>query len=180
MKKPHIERFVTYDLYISPLDRVGNDPASRALWLSKGESRKVGQVTYTFEDFEVQGMGTANMRIVARLIAQIGGRSVPVRPAIVVTGAGQQHVPDYMPGGATVSVVSVDPNQGRVALDVPGLAPANSDDILAVEVSTKPLINLVWIGAIVMLGSAFLSMLRRILDLKSRPAAVVKQEGAAA
>jgi len=39
-------------------------------------------------------------------------------------------------------------------------------EILAVEISTKPLINLVWIGAIIMLGSAFMSVWRRILDLR--------------
>jgi len=50
---------------------------------------------------------------------------------------------------------------------VPGLdRGAGGGGILAVEVSTKPLINLVWIGAIIMLGSAFLSVLRRALDLK--------------
>jgi len=37
-------------------------------------------------------------------------------------------------------------------------------------VSTKPLINLVWLGAILMLGSAFLSVLRRGLDLNRAPA----------
>ena len=37
--------------------------------------------------------------------------------------------------------------------------------MLAVEVSTKPLINLVWIGAIVMLASVFLSVVRRSRDL---------------
>ena len=31
--------------------------------------------------------------------------------------------------------------------------------------STKPLINLVWLGAILMVGSVFLSVLRRALDL---------------
>jgi cytochrome c biogenesis factor len=60
----------------------------------------------------------------------------------------------------------VDPNTGRVALSVPGLDRGEgAGGILAVEVSTKPLINLVWLGAIIMLGSAFLSVLRRALDL---------------
>ena len=35
--------------------------------------------------------------------------------------------------------------------------------------STKPLINLVWLGAILVLGSAFLSVLRRALDLRRPP-----------
>jgi len=179
MKKPHIERFVTHDLYISPLEMVGDDPAGRALTLAKGQSRKIGQVTYTFEDFDVQGMGTGNMRVTARVIAQTGGRSVPVKPAIAMGPGGQQHIPDYLPGGGTVSMVSVDPNRGTVSLDVPGLAKPEEGEILAVEVSTKPLINLVWIGAILMLGSVFLSMVRRIIDLGHRPE-VVKQGGAAA
>ena len=32
---------------------------------------------------------------------------------------------------------------------------------------TKPLINLVWVGAILMLGSAFLSVFRRALDVRA-------------
>jgi len=43
--------------------------------------------------------------------------------------------------------------------------------VLAVEVSTKPLINLVWLGAILMLGSAFVSVARRAIDLRRARAA---------
>ena len=49
-------------------------------------------------------------------------------------------------------------------------SPTRLPVILAVEVSTKPFINLVWLGAIVMLGSVFMSVGRRVIDLK-RPAA---------
>jgi cytochrome c biogenesis factor len=34
-----------------------------------------------------------------------------------------------------------------------------------VEVSTKPLINLVWLGAIIMLLSGFLAVAKRVMDL---------------
>jgi hypothetical protein len=40
MKKPHIERFLTHDIYISPLEMVGDDPARTALWLAKGETKQ--------------------------------------------------------------------------------------------------------------------------------------------
>ena len=42
------------------------------------------------------------------------------------------------------------------------------------EVSTKPFINLVWLGAILMLGSTFLIVFRRALEL----GAVIPAEGA--
>ena len=67
-----------------------------------------------------------------------------------------------------MSIANVDPNNGgRVALMLPGTElAAGGHEVLAVEVSTKPLINLVWIGAVVMLASAFLAALRRALDLR--------------
>jgi cytochrome c-type biogenesis protein CcmF len=171
MKKPHIERFLTHDVYISPLEMVGDDPAANALWLSKGETQRIGQVAYTFVGFDVQGMGTADMKVAAQLRAEIGGRTVPVRPRIEMGSGGvPSRIPDYLPGGASVSIVSVDASTGRVALEVPGMQKPSEGGILAIEVSTKPLINLVWLGAILMLGSVFLSMGRRIIDLRRAPA----------
>ena len=171
MKKPHIERFLTYDIYISPLEMVGDDPGKGAEWFSRGETRQIGQVKYTFVDFDRQ-MGDV-VRVAARLRAEIGGRTVPVRPMIEMNvGTGTRNsIPDYLPGGASVEIAAVDAENQRVGLVLPGMRAASSGSILAVEVSTKPLINLVWAGAIIMLGSAFLSVLRRTLDLRRATAA---------
>ncbi len=170
MKNPHIERFALYDIYISPLEMVGNEGQDRALWLGKGETRTVGEWTYTFVDFDRQ-MGDV-IRVAARLRARRqDGREVPVRPQIEVVGGGAPNrIPDYLPGGGSVTIASVDAAGGRVALEVPGLGRPRQGNILAVEVSTKPLINLVWLGAVLALGSAFLSVARRWLDLAPRAA----------
>src|SRR5439155_13065096 len=137
---------------ISPLEMVGDDPAANALWLAKGETKQIGQVKYTFVDFDRQ-MGDV-VRVAARLRVEIGGRTVPARPVLEMNmqSGTKSSIPDYLPGGGSVQIVSVDPNTGRVALAVPGMGHRSSaGDILAVEVSTKPLINLVWLGAILML-----------------------------
>jgi cytochrome c-type biogenesis protein CcmF len=172
MKKPHIERFMTHDIYISPLEMVDDGP-ERALWLAKGESKQVGQATYTFVDFDRQ-MGDV-VRVAARLRVEIGGRTVPARPMIELNmkSGTPNSIPDYLPGGGSIQIVSVDPNTGRVALEVPGMGRAEgaTGEILAVEVSTKPFINLVWLGAVVMLVSAFLSVIRRAIDLRRPPVA---------
>jgi cytochrome c-type biogenesis protein CcmF len=172
MKKPHIERFLTHDIYISPLDVVGDDAADKGVWFEKGQTRQVGQVKYTFIDFDRQ-MGSDLVRIAARLRAEIGGRTVPVRPVLEMNMKSgiPNRIPDYLPGGASVEIVSVDPNTGRVALMLPGMGRSQAGTILAVEVSTKPFINLVWLGAVVMLGSVFMSVGRRVIDLKRVPAA---------
>ncbi len=172
MKKPYIQRYLTHDLYISPLEMVGEDPTEHALWLGRGESRKVGQVTYRFTDFEISGMGTPQMQIAARMTAEIGGRTSPVRPVFQPMNPTQRSVPAYLPGsGGTVEIVGADANTGRIALAVPGMANPDRGEVLAVEVSTKPFINLVWMGAIIMLGSAFMSVARRVGDLRRSPAA---------
>jgi cytochrome c-type biogenesis protein CcmF len=169
MKKPHIQRYLTYDLYISPLEMVGADDQSNGVWFSKGESKTIGQVTYTFVDFDRQ-MGDV-IRIAARMRAEIGGRTVPIRPQLEINlkEGIPNRIPDYLPGGASVQIANVDPNTGRVQVELPGMPRTQSQEILAVEVSTKPLINLVWLGAILMLGSAFLSVIRRALDVRRMP-----------
>jgi cytochrome c-type biogenesis protein CcmF len=175
MKKPHIQRYLSHDVYISPLEMVGGERqggmagGESGIWFSKGESKKIGEVTYTFVDFDRQ-MGDV-VRIAARMRAEIGGRTVPVRPVLEINlkSGIPNRIPDYLPGGASVTIASVNPNTGQVALELPGMSQndASGSNILAVEVSTKPLINLVWVGAILMLGSAFLSMFRRALDLRA-------------
>ena len=64
-----------------------------------------------------------------------------------------------------MNIVSADPNTGKVQLSLPGQEQAAGAQILAVEVSTKPFINLVWLGAIIMLSSVFLVMIRRGQDV---------------
>jgi cytochrome c biogenesis factor len=89
--------------------------------------------------------------------------------------------PAYLPSGGTVSIITADPNNGgRVMLALPGMERDRSSETLAIEVSTKPFINLVWLGAVVMLASAFLSMIRRVLDLRREPVSPHKAESSAA
>ena len=172
MKKPHIQRYLSHDVYISPLEMVGGGRQGvDGVWFRKGESKKIGEVTYTFVDFDRQ-MGDV-VRVAARMRAEIGGRTVPVRPVLEINlkNGIPNRIPDYLPGGASVTIASVDPNTGRVALELPGMSRDDATgNILAVEVSTKPLINLVWVGAILMLGSAFLSVFRRALDVRAMTA----------
>jgi cytochrome c-type biogenesis protein CcmF len=169
MKNPHIERFVTKDLYISPLEMVGDDPRQAGgVWFNPGETKQLGQVKYTFEGF-LPEPGNGKMKLTAMLTAETGGRTVPLKPVFEIDMAsGQQtHSPDYLPGGGQVNIVSADPNTGRVQVSLPGQEQGAGDQaqVLAVEVSTKPFINLVWLGAIIMLSSAFMVVVRRSMDL---------------
>jgi len=165
MKAPHVEKFMTHDVYISPLEMVGDQPGAGGVWFKKGETRQAGNMSFTFEDFERE-MG-AKVRLVAKVTANIGGRTVPLRPVLEVDMAtGQQtKTPDYIPGGGQLAIAAVDPNEGgRVSLVLPG-AEHSGGEVLAVEVSTKPFINLVWLGSVIMLAATFLVVIRRAQDV---------------
>jgi cytochrome c-type biogenesis protein CcmF len=167
MKKPHIERFLTHDVYISPLEMVGEDRQETGTWFAKGERKQVGQVYYTFKGFDIQNMGTPQMSIAAQVEVEIGGRTVHARPKISMAGGGElSHMPDYLPGGGAIDLAAADPNTGKASLVLPGGAAKSDEHVLAVELSTKPLINLVWLGAILMVGSVFMSVARRAMDLR--------------
>ena len=64
------------------------------------------------------------------------------------------------PAGRVIRIVG-----GLAMIAGPVIIGGPGGTVLAVEVSTKPLINLVWLGAILMLGSVFLTVFRRALDL---------------
>ncbi len=171
MKTPHIERFLTHDIYISPLEMVGAE-GEGGTWFDPGETKQVGAVKYTFQGF-VPETGEGRMKLTALLTADVGGRTVPLRPMFEVSMADAKRTvtPAYLPSGGTVSIVSGDPSTGRALLSLPSDESARESETLAVEVSTKPFINLVWLGSVVMLLSAFLSMVRRIQDVRRERAA---------
>ena len=83
-----------------------------------------------------------------------------------VGASGQTRTPDYIPGGGQVNIVSANPSDHSVQLSLPGMAAGSaSGEVLAVEVSTKPFIGLVWIGAIITLTATFLVVVRRAQEM---------------
>ena len=169
MKNPHIERFLTHDVYIAPLDMVGGEKSkSGGEFFRAGETKKMGEVVYRFEGF-TPIPGEKSMKLIANVTAQIGGRTVPLKPTFEIEmGSGEPtRTPDYLPGGGQVNIVNARPGEdGGVELSLPGMQEgALSTEVLAVEVSTKPFISLVWIGAIMALVATFSVMVRRTIDM---------------
>ena len=114
------------------------------------------------------------MKLIANLVAEQGGRTVPLHPTLEVTmgGGAPVNTPDYIPGGGQVSIVSASPQDGSIVMSMPGMDQLKGDNqILAVEVSTKPFINLVWLGSVIMLVSVFLVVIRRSGDVARDQAA---------
>src|SRR5262249_53150617 len=157
MRNPHVERYWSHDVYISPIELKTPDQDAGPM-LAKGESGTVAGQAVTFEDFEREGvMGDPN-GFTVRARVRVGG--AVVRPGIkIVPGYGITKLPADLPGGGTITLGTVNPNAGTAQFSIagaPGAGAAAAPEVLAVEISTKPLIGLVWVGMGILLFGALL------------------------
>jgi cytochrome c-type biogenesis protein CcmF len=128
--------------------------------------------------------GSGEMRVGAKVKVLYEGAESEVEPYVqVVTDAatGEQkldYVPVELPGGAQLTVVSLDPNSRRVMLQgsgpgLDGLPVVPAKGVIAVSV--KPLVILVWIGISVGVIGGVIALLRRSLEGRAALAGVRPQ-----
>jgi len=178
MVNPHVRTFPLLDLYISPIEF---DPGRRAgqperMEIARGEARTIDGAELRFEGFDLDARGNA--------IAQLeSGGPITVGAVLTVArdGAEQRVIPLYtfggqgfvdapplpLPGGGLVRVAGINATAGAVQLDVAGLGAGEVPPRLALDVTKKPLILLVWIGLAIILGGGLLAMVQRVLQVRA-------------
>jgi hypothetical protein len=173
MRNPHVERFWNHDVYIAPIEMKSADDALPTVPLAKGQAGEAGGVALRFQDFEREGqMGDPNGFVLRAVVAVGPGPDAPlVKPAIHVTPYGLTREPADLPGGGTLTLTEVDPNSGMAQFAVRAPGTAAPAEVLAVEVSTKPFIGLVWIGMGILLFGATLGIRRRLAQKRREEAA---------
>ncbi len=162
----------TRDLYISPMDlrTVGGD--DQLTWLGKGEHVEIDGATYAFDGFRMENHGT--MLVTADVTVRSHGVTWEVRPAIEMGRDGAVARDAEISGVGAIGLRHVDVDQGRVALALPG-PHIHAAALATIEVSTKPWINLVWVGALLALIGTAIAGLRRAGE--ARPAPVRRVRG---
>ena len=184
MRNPHVERYWSHDVYISPIElrtpgEGGPGGDSDGPTLAKGESGTASGMPVTFEDFEREGtMGDPNgFTVRARVRVGSGASAVVVKPGIrILPKYGVTKLPADLPGGGSITLGTVNPNAETAQILITGVAGAGAaapaPEVLAVEISTKPLIGLVWVGMGILLFGAALGIRRRlVLQARAQPAA---------
>ncbi|HEX6200873.1 MAG TPA: hypothetical protein VF150_11455, partial [Thermoanaerobaculia bacterium] len=114
-----------------------------------------------------EGAGTVTLGVGVELTAP-GGQPVQVLPLYRIDQARGmvQTPPVQVPGGGMVQVAAISPNEGQVRLamqGLPGMAGSGGrPPSLSVDVTEKPLIQLVWIGLWVILMGGGLAVFQRL------------------
>ncbi len=165
MVNPDIKSSPFQDLYVSPIEF---DPGQQRLQLSKGQSGQIGNVEVRFVQFNLNMDGNAlvamnagkPVTIGAQLAVTQGGRTVDVTPVYRLDPASGavDSPPTPLPGGGAVLVSGINAGSGAVQIEMTGVADAAK---LALDVTRKPLIQLVWGGLYVVLLGGVLTLIQR-------------------
>lgn len=176
---PHIRRGLIADLYISPAEFIPGEKESHGhsgghLNLEKGKKVKFHDYEFTFTDFDVSGsMGKKDaqeMSVGAKIeVSYKGAEPVTLKPAITV---GQLHSPSSrvkLPGPqeAYLTLESVQAGAKTVALVYEGpesateKKPEKKPPAVIAEVSIKPGMTVLWLGAFLILIGGCIAIPRR-------------------
>jgi cytochrome c-type biogenesis protein CcmF len=162
---PYILKFWDKDLYIAPAGRMDGGGEAE---LTIGQTGRIeGEELLTFNQFIATGQPREDGAIVigVSLTYTNGKRTVPLQPSYVVHPSGEViSAPVDIPGGHhSIRVAKVMPNmenrdQSKVLLS---LIPKNPVDIAAFEVSSKPFVNVLWLGGYMMFLGGILTWRKR-------------------
>ncbi len=168
MHRPYIRRLWLQDVYIAPVSLETPDPVGgfRTLEMAKGQTETLGEYKVTFRNFRMDGeMGKEGMRIAAIVDVARGDKRWTVEPAAQMAAGGMAARPATVPG--TEMVLGLAGIQVPKAVlqvrgfepTVPGAPPPR--ETATFQVSTKPGINLIWLGTLMILAGGTLATRRR-------------------
>jgi len=154
--------------------------------LVKGQSERIGDVEVRFVKFnlDMDGNALVAMRqgktvvIGAELAITKNGRTSSLTPVYRLNAASgsAESPPTPLPGGGEVYVSGINANSGAVQLDLSGVSnPAK----LSIDVTQKPLIQLVWGGLYVVLIGGVLTLIQRFRQMRVMEAIEETRAGAA-
>jgi len=174
MRKPHIQKHLLYDIYISPEEHYdpGQSPQDQfknTLQLVKGEPQTYDNVEYTFEGFDLGNHmdTTGSMRVTAKITAKpYGGEVEKLEPYLELSPDNKRTVGRaQLSNGTSVELAGIQADVGAVLLAFDkGNAPVQRASLLVLEVSRKPLVSLVWMGSLLVVIGAVMALFLRSRD----------------
>jgi cytochrome c-type biogenesis protein CcmF len=182
MVNPHIKSSALQDVYISPLEYDPGQPASSLLSveLKKGESAEVGNVKLRFDGFDLQvdganalaQMQSGGLVTIGAVLAveRTGAPTETIRPLYRFRSSGEVESPPLaLPGGGAVALRAINASAGAIQLAVEGTGAAAAPGVpakLSLDVTRKPLIQLVWFGLYVVLAGGLLAAAQRVRQVR--------------
>lgn len=179
VRTPYIKRYLTHDIYIEPIDLQGaQEPGT--LTLARGEERQVGNWRIKFVRFYLAGkpiMGGMPSKVGAVLALDDGKQTHTVTPYWDLEKK-TRHTIKVPNTNITVSLEGMNAEARSITLRIDGLEGLHGHaGFLVVNVQRKPAVNLVWIGAALVLLGSLLAGLRRMREaIKAQVATIMGEQ----
>jgi cytochrome c-type biogenesis protein CcmF len=150
---------------------------ARTAVLAKGETMEYGDLRINFDDFDLSNFDpeAGKINIGAVFTVESGEDTFELEPTYRGNrGSAPLVTPAIVPGtgGITLNLGRIDAENGTVELQIidPAMPmPAPTRASLVLDVSTKPLISLVWVGTVLVVIGIFMALSLRRKDLATIP-----------
>ncbi len=171
MRTPHIKITPLEDLYLAPAEHLGAEEAGKNTFvLQKGESKTVEGYTIAFLGFDMSThQAESQISVGATLEVKHEGAVDTLTPSMSMDVSGEDQIKEkvYLPDGKHgVVLEQIDADRKMVKLTIFAPEDEPQKDLLVLEVSRKPLINLLWLGTVLIMLGLAVSTYRRAKELK--------------
>ncbi len=173
MRTPHIKINLLEDIYLAPVEYLDAEEAGKNTFtLKKGETKTIQGHTLQFVGFDMFPHQTGfPISVGATLKVKTDGVVDTLTPAIMMDESGQQQFQKmvYLPGGKDGLILEqIDADRKMVKLSLLAPEDESQKDLLVLEVSKKPLINLLWLGTVLIMSGLAISTYRRAKELEAK------------
>jgi len=162
MRKPFIKKYLSHDLYLSPQNQQTVGDGDKLI-LYKGQQLGIGDLGVRFVDFDLGSHDDGGaMKVGAVLAISRDTLTEIVTPYLNFDGSGKRSLKADLPfGEGTVILRDIQADAGMVSLQFSGVSGIDIIDLLVLEISTKPLINFIWLGLIMICVGTIISYFHR-------------------
>ena len=180
MREPDIKIYPLSDLYISPIELSSDEPAHQhnAMYeLIKGETKTINGYDITFTRFDMGTHSQSGAMVVGAVLnVSAMGNTHEAIPRLMFNERGEpEMIPAELPvlhagtdgnDAPHVSLSRINVEQKKIFLEMAGLENqphAAAPSQLVVEISTKPLMMVLWTGVILIIAGTAIEFKRRVL-----------------
>jgi cytochrome c-type biogenesis protein CcmF len=177
MREPSILSIPTKDFYISPLgydNGTDNATEGQDFTLDVGQTANFDSAEITYQSFMAPDvnvmMSGGNFQMGAKLAITKNGKQYNIEALMRKEGRDVKFVPvDVKSANLRIQLQKIDPNSKQAHFIFGKLDEANKEastpkEILTISASTKPFIDLVWTGILIMVFGFFVSVARRLKE----------------
>ena len=170
MRNPSVHNLWLKDLYISPIQIIKPDQneLGKELLLKKDEIAYFEAFTIKFSGYDIDSheMSAEQVLIPAILNISNSNEQFVIKPAIKIVKNNKTDIPAKLPNSErNVYIKDINVNENSLIILIENenlLTNQKSAEMLAVEVTEKPLINLLWLGTFLMVGGILLAIINRV------------------